>query len=205
MGKVRKHKLKKETHIKKDSSRADTRKKVWSILIAVVMIGSVAGFISFSGNSPSLEYNGFDILQKCDLYYLKGDTKPFYLHPQQIAYVTVDPEVINLLKGAVQVIPSYDLEGNNTQAMALAQFSLINFFTAEGKSSGSAALNENNFGIPILNCDNSTIYTPIIEIRKGNSSTVSLEGDCIVLEGRTDRDFVAAAEKVKYSLLGIIE
>jgi len=208
MGKVRKHKLKKESLAVVKGAKEGRRKKFWSIVIAVIMIGSVAGLFTFSQNSGTEQtYGTYDFFFRDNLWHIKGDLKdiPFVFLPQEVQHINADRNIIQVIKGVQAIVISYNPNTNTSEGSALAQFVLASFFNEFTDAQAFTATTvKTNFTLPVFTCANATAQLPVISLEESNRTRVTVEGNCLRVESTTAQNFVAISEKIKYLYLGVI-
>ena len=59
--------------------------------------------------------------------------------------------------------------------------------------------------IPLITCENTTQFVPVVDFREANDTKVFLEDGCIIINGNRETDFIRAKDKIIYTLFGIIK
>jgi hypothetical protein len=57
---------------------------------------------------------------------------------------------------------------------------------------------------PIIECSDASESVPVLYYKIGETTEVYKEGMCIIIQGKTDDEIIMAADKLGYSLMGII-
>jgi hypothetical protein len=196
--------------MRKYEERAEKRKKVLVYFMTIVMVGSVFGFIflgfSSGGITSSLEYNGFEFVNRGNFWSTNVDGKEafFTYYPADVELVFVDISIIDRLKNKIEIDTTSDFNDTLAQQIALAQYNMgitfnnLNLFTRQGFTS------PNQFNAPVITCSDATVAVPIIYFRSSNLTRVSLDGNCITVESSNQADFERIKDRLLYEMLGII-
>jgi len=57
--------------------------------------------------------------------------------------------------------------------------------------------------VPIKTCSESTLDTLVIEFKLGYQDNVYMNGDCVVVEGKTADSLIEMSDRLGYALVGI--
>lgn len=109
---------------------------------------------------------------------------------------TVNPKASGVLP-----IAMFEMSKIITPAYQLLNIPGVTAFT-EPSNITVASLNQS---YPIITCQNATATTRVIEFKTGDDTLAFSDGDCIIVQGKTDGDVVSVADRIVYELLGIIQ
>ncbi len=59
--------------------------------------------------------------------------------------------------------------------------------------------------LPVITCENASRVIPVITIEKSNTTQITAQGTCIIIEAKTKQDIIALYERLLYSILGVME
>jgi hypothetical protein len=185
-------------------------KMIMTILIVVVMIGSVIGFV-FSdismGSSNSLSYNGFSFTQTSYGYELKiaGKGLLFNYLPDQVDYIPVNSSILEPLKNSKMAYITSDV--NSSYAKEIAGFSYtvgqsLDVINSYGQTS---FISSNQYGKPVITCNDATEFVPVIFVQKAETSEISKEGYCIVVGASSALDVERLGDRLAFGILGVVK
>ncbi len=189
--------------------RSDIGKKIIVYFIGITMVFSVFGVIFFgfgAGSEGSVKYNGLKFTDKGNFWSVNvnGREALFTYLPDELASLNVENANVGKLKNVVQIDTTSEFNDTLAEPIALAQFqmgtTLFNFnifvrsgFTAE----------QQNF--PIITCNQSTNFVPVIYFKSSNATKVYLNNNCIIAEALTQADVIRIKDRLVYDILGVIK
>ena len=184
-------------------------KKFMVYLMGIVMIGSLFGVVFFgfsTTSSSSIKYKDFGFANKGGFWStIVNDRDALFTYlPPDVEFIDVDEELINRLRGVVQIDITSDYNDAFKEPIALAQFQMdvtlnnFNVFVRKGFTDE----NENNF--PVIKCGYSTSFVPVIYFKSSNATRVHFQGNCIMAEASNQADVIRVKDRLVYGLLGII-
>jgi hypothetical protein len=185
-------------------------KKFMVYLMGIVMVGSVFGVIFFgfgdSGGAASTEYNDFKFINRGTHWSTTVDGRQafFTYLPDDLGFIFVDDNVINILRNKVQIDVASEFNDTFAEAISLAAFNMgltfnnFNVFIRQGFAT------ENEYNFPVITCARASTSVPVIYFRSSNETKVYLENDCIIAESSNQIDFERIKDKLVYGILGII-
>ena len=184
-------------------------KKFMVYLMGIVMIGSLFGvvFFGFSTTSAgSIKYKDFGFANKGGFWStIVNDREALFTYlPPDVEFIDVDEELINRLRGVVQIDITSDYNDAFKEPIALAQFQMdvtlnnFNVFVRKGFTDE----NKNNF--PVIKCGYSTSFVPVIYFKSSNATRVHFQSNCIMAEASNQADVIRVKDRLVYGLLGII-
>mgnify|MGYP001202901986 FL=1 len=184
-------------------------KKFMVYLMGIVMIGSLFGVVFFgfgTASADSIKYKDFRFANKGNFWStIVNDREALFTYlPTDVELIDADDDVINRLRGLVQIDITSDYNDTFKEPIALAQFQMgvtlnnFNVFVRKGFTDE----NENNF--PIIKCGYSTSFVPVIYFKSSNATRVYFQSDCIIAEASNPADVVRIKDRLVYGVLGII-
>jgi hypothetical protein len=189
----------------KTKKKKVSKELLWGSFIAVIMISSTIGFI-YSGGSSDYTYKEkfkFKATETNTFIYKDAVKQEFvfsYLPPQL--------EDLNL---STKIAPpmlylSFDPNSSNLDVIELMRFELaedfakLNIYVVQGFS-----FNDSTYNLPIIDCRNATVMTPVIIFSSSNDTRITEEDGCLVFEAKDRPDIVRLKERLLYSALGVME
>lgn len=152
--------------------REDTGKKLFAIFVAIVMLGSVAGFVfSFLpvGIEEKFNYNGVELKrtqQGTLLADLDGVGVEFLYFPEDLRDITLPSQTQNLLTTHKAIYVTSDWNSSLAQATAALAFDLA---TALDKKHSvfvqQSFTSESPYDLPVIGCANATEFIPVINVQ----------------------------------------
>jgi len=171
--------------------------------------GSLFGIIFFgfsSGGASSTKYNDFKFVNNGNYWStnLGGRQASFTYFPTELELILVDDSAINLLKGKVQIDTTTDLDDIYLEGIALAQYQMSNVLNNFNVFLRNGFTGINQYDAPIIDCSDSTTFVPVIYFKKGNTTKIYMEDDCIIAEAAAHADIIRLKDRMVYGMLGII-
>jgi len=177
-----------------------------AVFITVIMVGSMIGLMM---NNPEekVVYNGHTFKEKGNYLTLKldGERFNFYYAPQDVEAIELPIEVHNFLQIAPTSYAVFDPDSKFINYIDHSRFELSEEMLKLDKIVQHGKIKESeSYDLPVINCDNSTQYVPVIYFKNSNITKFYMEGNCIIAESDTAYGFLALKDRIIYSLLGII-
>ena len=174
-----------------------------TIFIALLMLTSTIGYV-FKGGTKE-KYNDFSFSIGDDQRWhtkIKGIQMSFKYFPADLERINLSSKIINKIKSTNMIYFTHDPENNYSGDIAL----LKEIFWPYFKIYAEIGLTEkNDFGLPLIDCNNATSAAPVIYINESNQTGFYLDNNCIVCEISSGEDFIAIKERLLYSLFGVME
>lgn len=177
-------------------------------IIVFIMITSVIGFMSGQGSEQEIKYNDYSFVRKGNLWETKIDKKPvtFYYFPSEVEIIEFNESIPDRILSTPMVYFTYDPEQEGVEIIAQMQFELEAVLKEYfGVYSEGGMTKENAYGAPVITCLNATNAVPVIEFRKTSQTKIYLEENCIVVEAKSQFDFIKDKDRLAYGLFGIIK
>jgi len=186
-----------------------SKKNLVGIFIVAIMVLSGIGYIWTGNEGSELSYNGHDFLLQGNKFYtqISGSYAEFDFHPSDLEYLNTSPEVMDYLRNVRMLYITFDPDSNFVQGFELARLRLqtdlpehMNIFPVTGVTKNSSVYS--NF--PIVTCDNSTTFTPVLYFTEGNATAIIPDETCIILQVRDRYDITAVTDRLLYGIYGVI-
>lgn len=182
-----------------------------TVFISLIMIFSIFAIVLGQDQNSNTKYNGYKFgvgyfPDTTIQYYttkINGKDMLFYNFPTEVESINVSQEIITLLKNSQIIITTFNPETNSSdlQALELAIYDLENNLDkpiVRGISKKDAS-----YSLPILDCSNSTIVTPVLFFVLDSELSISKENNCIILKGERT-DFLRLRDVLLYRYYGVI-
>ena len=208
-----------------DSSEPDEKKEEAdknssrNIIIAVIVIlGLIILFFSIrylyhpETNEDNYMYNGFKFTKVSNLWFteVQINNKLFRISmrysPRELEHIGVEPGTYEKIVSSKKIY--FTVPGNLSSVAVLAitelgrivgtRYGILNI------PSQSALTEASDNGTFVKTCKDAVNGTRVILFRRGNSTEVYSDKDCIIVQGKDDWDIVKAADRVTFGLLGIM-
>ncbi len=202
----------------KQKEKRFSRKTVWGIILAAIMVLSGAGFYFGSSSSENtFYYNGFKFTQDLQnggqiVLHLKNKNVQFYDTPQNALQVEVDNNTLTALKNTIQWYLTFDPNSDSLQTIDLVRFDLTktlaeDFSITLGNGILTNMTNATAYAnYPIVTCANATRYVPVIVLEyMGNKTAITSNSTtCIIASAAQSSDMVQIRDRIVYSLYGVL-
>jgi hypothetical protein len=215
MGKLKKHKLSSQPAYKGEAKKKFfTKEKIWTVILGGIMIFSVFGIMlgTDSNVQERKEYKEykFDKVVIGNQYAWQTEiadkTYTFDYYPTDLEEVNFTADVNSMIKGMKSAYVTFNPNTKKVDQFELARFKLIEagfkeyeIYFMNGITAPNAAYNQ-----PIVDCGNATAYVPVIKMTLSNTTSASMEGNCLVIEA-TEYSIIAMKDRILYAMAGIIQ
>ncbi|MFH0869670.1 MAG: hypothetical protein V1866_01270 [archaeon] len=187
--------------------KKEKNKQIWmSLIIAGLMVFSVFGVI-IGTQSNELRYGKFKFKQDNNQYLLTVDGKemPFYTLPYESEYINVSDITVNRLKEAYFISltfnPNKDVD--NLPLIELARFDFAQYMGGKVIVSGVLESSETYANLPLIDCSNATLKTPVVVFNISDKTSVVEVDNCIFLNAR-GTEFIRLRDRILYAYHGVI-
>ncbi|MBN1501990.1 hypothetical protein JW930_00465 [Candidatus Woesearchaeota archaeon] len=185
------------------------------IILAVlaVFIISIKYFQKDSNPLPATDkrtYNGFVFVEKAGFWHteINFNNIPyelmFYYPPDETLNITTRRGLPNVFMNAKRIYISLDPKLSNEAVVAGVEMAKImgNLFSKEVKT----ALTEEIEGslYPKITCQNMSNSVSVIMLQAGNTTSITHEAGCVIIEGTSERELIRAADRLTFEILKII-
>ena len=184
-----------------------SKKNVIAAIIIFIMVSSAAGFIFGGSDNQTYRYNDIKYTYVNNIFVFKINDKQVFFRndPEYIENIDIDNSIINSVSNTKLVYLTYDPINNMSGVIDQARFEIsqelgshFDIFTVNG------AVVENPT-LPLVTCDNATQDVPVIDMRKGNETRITKEGNCIVFEAKSGFEMLELKDRLMYGVFGIIK
>ena len=189
-----------------DEKRAKRKRLFMSMFIVAIMTLSVLGYMIGRDTKEQLKYNDHKFYRYENRYGLKINNYDvlFYFFPSQVEDLNISKEALDKIKTSVQIDVTSDVDSKYKEAIALAQFELAQSLPLNEQFVRSGFTTANEFDRPIINCEAATETVPVLLFKESNQTIVYKEDKCIIVEAKSEQDFLAVKDRILYSVFGII-
>jgi hypothetical protein len=216
-----------QEHVEDDSTGSDAENDedgfpvaTTTLSIILLIIAGIYGYSAYiaDGAEQPEPYNGFTFTYTQQGFYettvqgAKGETAlKFREHPSDVENISMAGGVDVILRAIqarngtlyLSVAPEY-AEGGRV-GIALFEVSKITNYMFGIDTQGAVTANNVSQDYPVVTCENVTERTGVITIEPGNTTIIEQNNGCIEIKAETSDDVIRAADRLVYSLLGIIE
>ena len=179
------------------------------VFMSVIMVFSVFGIIFYGFNPESkLKYKKFNFNRKdygWSILINKKETV-FDYFPTEVTDIKIEENVIDRISNSLEIDATYDTNVSYADDIATAQYSMqeiigshFNIYIRLGVTT------DDIYNFPIITCNESTDFIPVIYFKESNETKVYLDGNCIIAEIKDSYDAARIKDRLLYGLFGIIE
>ena len=185
-------------------------KKFLVYLIGFIMVFSVFGVIFFGfgdGGATSLRYNDFKFTSKGSFWSTTVNEREalFTYFPSDVESINVSNDLLNRLRNILEIDATSKFNDTFAKQISLAEYNMgltlnnFNVFVRQGFTT------ESQYNFPVITCEDSTPFVPVIYFKSSNETKVYLENNCIIAEALRQDDVERIKDRLVYGILGIIE
>ncbi len=205
---------------KKFKKKAVKKKKLLSkefllgAFIVFIMVGSgfgimFGGFSSSGGADAEYGDHSFKFTGNMFATDINGRDVKFYYLPQEVEHINVSQDIMGRLKNTMQIDITSDYDSPlRQQIAALAFYFKQNLEKIRGVYVRNGFLQENEYNVTVITCDDATPNVPVIVMKYSNATnttSIKEQDNCIIIEGESGADLAAHATRMMYGIVGIIE
>src|SRR3989338_3710266 len=185
------------------------KEKIIVFFIAFIMIASVFGII-FSGyttQQDKIKYNDFSFVRKGGGWSTIVNQREavFNYFPTEVEDINISVAIINRLSDTPQIDMTYNFNTTNAEDIALAQYQLFETLDFHFNTYVRVGFTENNsYNLPIITCNDSTPYVPVLYFKESNTTQIFFNDNCIIVEAESGADFLKIKDRILYAIFVII-
>ncbi|MEM4261290.1 MAG: hypothetical protein QXG00_08655 [Candidatus Woesearchaeota archaeon] len=182
-----------------------------TIFISLIMILSIFAIIIGNDRNTNNKYNNF----KFNIGYFPDTTIPyyetrinkqnilFYNFPTEVENINISQNIINLLKDSQFIITTFDPRQNTTdlQNIDLITFDLQKYL--EKPIVRAVITEDKQYSLPVIDCSNATLVTPVLYFRINLETKITQEGYCVVINAERN-DLGRIRDILLYRYYGVI-
>ena len=182
-------------------------KNVMTIFIVIIMVGSVIGYMFGRNSSESFKYNGYKFLRRDNKLVLKINKIEFGFDyfPSSVEDIEISSEILDRLSGVIEIDSTYDNSSKWKEGISVVQYDLERYFEITGTYFIKGLTDENDYGLPVITCENATAKTPVLYFKESNQTKIWLDDNCVIAEAKSEIDFIRIKDRLLYGLLGVIK
>ncbi len=205
--------LRKGTILRKEERRKKRIVIGGGLFMAFLMIFGIVGVINYNpayNTEVPMTYGDYEFTLETRsnggqvlVTDINGQQVEFQSLPAQVAYFEVDPAAIELMKSSQNIAllsdPEYDEYNAGNIDYARLQMSLALRKTANGM------LRDNEFGLPVLGCENATSQTPMFVFNLTNETArLTVEDNCITMSA-AEREMMLMKDRIIFEYYGMMD
>ncbi len=196
--------------MRKHHDKGNRVNKFMVYLMGILMIGSIFGVVFFgfgsSASTTSMDYKDFKLTNKGNFWstIVDGREALFTYFPEDVESVIVDGSIITRLKDKLEIDVTSDFNDTFAEQISLVGYNMgitlnnFNIFVRQGFTA------ENDYNYPVITCEDSTSFVPVIYFKNSNETKVYFEDDCIIAEASTQSDVERIKDRLVYGIFGVI-
>jgi hypothetical protein len=179
-----------------------------SIFLALIMVTSILGYIFMDRQENAvLNFKGtkFTYNPSTTMWQFRYQNlnHQFKYYPEDLMALNYSKDIA--LLAAAEIDATYDPEDENKGPIASSIFTLANHLSSKNIYVRQGFIVNNSYGLPIIGCEESSPFVPVIYYRTANQTMAYKQGDCIIIESENDESFLRYSERLAYQILGIME
>jgi len=185
------------------------KRNVISIFIVLLMVFSVLGImLSRDEGEQTKKYNGHKFVARENKWLLSIDKKwiDFDYFPTAVEDIEVNDEIKDRILSTEMLHITFDPD-NVTESMDKMRFDLTNLLANlhDIYAASSVIKNSTEYNLPIMTCENATVFVPIIELKLGDETAIGMEDNCIIIRAESAEDMIRLRDAMIYNILGVME
>ncbi len=190
----------------RDNKRMKRNQIMISVFIAFIMTTSVIGYMWMRDTNPEYKYNNFKFskIQNKWVAEINKIKVEFDYHPSEILNINASNDVISMLSGKIEIDATYDANSSKKEGISYSIYEMNKQLKNSRTYLRQGFISENEFKMPVITCNQSTITVPVIYFMESNETQIYLKDNCIIIEGKKDIDFIMAKDRIVYGIFGVI-
>jgi hypothetical protein len=192
----------------KRKDKTDRNRKIMVYFMAFIMVGSVFGviFFGYGQQENKVKFNDFSFVQKEGLWFtnIDGREAVFNYLPDEVADINLENDVSGRLSNIIEIDVTSEFNSSFKEYIALAEHQMALTLTDFNIYVRTGFTGENEFGMPVITCEDSTLNVPVIYFKESNETKIYLQNNCIIAEARNGFDSLRIKDKLLYVILGIL-
>jgi hypothetical protein len=194
-----------------DEQRERRNKIIISVIVAAVMVFSTFGIVMdyAGGGSQSERVKSdlgtltFKVSGTTVIAQIKGQTIQFGYFPSHLSGINVSAGVKEALHQPAFYMTS-DPQDPYNQSIDEMVFRYSEIMPVLTDSYPIAAFTSAaGFNRPVVDCLNATASMPVLYLKYGNDTGVTMQDNCIIAEARTPQEVLAVADKMLFVAMGV--
>lgn len=188
--------------------RAPKRKWGLILFLVIIMVGtSFVGFYGFAPTTEKVKYNGITFSANGRIWTanIGGKEAAFSFLPADVENIEVKNDFSRILAGKYEIDATSEANSTGKEEIALAEHQMGLTLEAYNIYLRNGFTANNSFKLPIITCNNATQYTPLIYFRNANSTSISVQNNCVIAEASSGPDFIRVKDRLVYGILGVMK
>jgi len=184
--------------------------KIMPWFIVMIMVLSVLGVMMYGFNdnvsSGSEKYNGFKF-QRIENKWVLNTDKGFIVFdylPQEVKDIELNQDMGNIFN-RIEVDTTFSINDTYSKAIALTIYELNNALSTQNVFLRQGLTEENEYNFPVIDCKDSTDIIPVVKFKQGNSTKITAQNHCIIIEANSEEDFLMIKDRILYDIFKVIE
>jgi hypothetical protein len=175
-----------------------------SVFIVLILISSILGYIFGDQQNTTVRYNNqkFVLTNNGWRTNINGDVLYFSMVPNDLEDIEF-PEIPNL-QNVLEIDTTYDFDSEYKEDIAKSIFELSQVLSKKGIYVLQGFTTNTSFDLPIITCEDSTQFVPIVYYKSSNQTKIYLNNNCIIIEGNNQNSFIPLTDRLAYQILGIM-
>jgi len=192
--------------MRKEKKGFFTKQNIVALFIVIILVSSAVGLMFGKAGLEKEKYNDYTFIRKGNGWIIRTENVElgFNYFPTEVEHIDLSSDIIDRISGPLEIDSTYDSNDTYAEAIAAAQFGLSDVLSRANIYLRVGLIDENEFNMPIITCENSTVHVPVIYFRESNQTKIYLEEDCIIAEADNEADFIRIKDRLLYGLLDII-
>jgi hypothetical protein len=192
--------------LRRVDARKERKKRFWmGALLVFLMVFSVMGILIGSRGGESWDYNGYTFTRD-GIYFvteINDEQMAFNYLPNSLQDINVTPNLRSKLTAPMMYIsfnPEHDIQDLYYIELIRRDLELsLNTIVISAVDRESEV-----YSLPIMGCENATPYVPVFYFNISNTTSITDNNGCIVLNGR-NVDFYRMRDLILYTMYGVID
>ena len=192
---------------REEKKKLFSKQNMVSLFIVFIMVSSVIGYMWGKDTGESFKYKDYKFFRKGREWTLKADgiELAFDNFPTDVESINVSSDIIDRLKGLIEIDTTCDENDSHTEVIAKAQYSMWDVLSKTSNTYVRVGMiDENEFNLPVITCDDASADIPVLYFKRSNMTEVETEDNCIIIEAKNEIDVLRVKDRILYGLLGII-
>lgn len=186
---------------------------VFAIFIVIKEKDQFSGFYRYSNGDSEFEVKAVSVgksLQYEIKVFFPDDPKPYIIStrydPLNLENISIDRRVKQIIADDKLVYVAIDPEENLTGKTTLAALEIDKFIDNYRfyNIPVNSAMTKPYKGNKVMGCSNATDEITVIWLRKGDTTSVFSEGNCIIVQGKGEEELIRAADRLSLLLIGVM-
>ena len=188
-----------------------TPKRKWGpiIFLILILVGLSVGslFYGFAPSSEKVKYNGITFTASGQIWTAKinGAEAAFSFLPTDVENIEIKNDFSAVLSGKYEIDATSEVNSTGKEAIALAEHQMGLTLGAYNIFLRNGFIANNSFNFPIITCSNASQYTPVIYFRYSNSTSISVQNNCVIAEAPSSTEFIRVKDRLLYGILGVMK